>query len=63
MKKSLKNFFLDNVKDVEVFDENKEMLKSVTVVTIPYICHKILQRVVKKLTEEIEKRTQNKVNN
>jgi hypothetical protein len=49
MKKSLKNFFLDDVKEVEIFDKNNEMQKSVTVVTIPYICHKILQRVVKQL--------------
>jgi hypothetical protein len=49
MKKSLKNFFLDDVKEVEIFDKNNEMQKSVTVVTIPYISHKILQRVVKQL--------------
>jgi hypothetical protein len=67
LKKDLKNFLLDSIKEVEYYHGKSEQVrrvkkaKKVLIVTVPFVCHKIFSRVARFLTSEFERKLKTQV--
>ena len=67
LKKDLKNFLLDSVKEVEYVQAKSQQVsnlweaKKVLLVSVPFVCHKIFNRVARFLTSEFERKLKTQV--
>lgn len=53
-KQEVKDLYIDSIKEIEVTSKGKK--KTVVLIVVPFVCHKVLARVQKKVTPDIEKR-------
>ena len=54
-KKELKDIYIDSVREIEVSLKQKKS-KNIILVQIPFVCVKVLAKVIRKLMVELEKR-------